>query len=200
MKRLMIATTCCSLLLACGGEPRAGQPETGTTGTVQAASQTTPEAATTTGASGGTVSDLPPEEKEFVANAGMVGLAEVQMGTLLLEKGVSGNVRAFAQTMVDDHSASNAELAHLATAKGLALPTELGGDSAAALEHLQSLSGGELDRAYMQHMVADHETAVAMFDRASTSATDPDIKAYAVKNLPILRQHLAEAKDVARRM
>ena len=174
-RNVMTPLYLCVLLAACGGEPRAGQPETETTGSVQSPQQTSTEAATTTGASGGTVSDLPGAEKEFAANAGMLGLAEVQMANLVLEKAVGGNVRAFAQKMVTDHGASNAELAQLATAKGLALPTELAGDAKAGLEHLTSLSGAELDRAYMQHMVADHEKAVAEFDRASTSTTDPQI-------------------------
>jgi putative membrane protein len=199
-KRVLLSTSLCLLLAACGGEPRAGQPETETTGSIQASSQTTTEAATTTGASGGTVSDLPSAEKEFVINAGVLGLAEVQMSRMALEKGIGGNVRAFAQKIVADHSASNAELAQLATTKGLALATELSGDAKAGLEHLDSLSGADFDRAFMQHMVADHEKAVADFDRASTSTTDPQIKAFAVRNLPLLKQHLAEAKDIARRM
>ena len=199
-KRVITASAITALVAACGGEPRAGQPETETTGSVQAVSQTTTEAATTTGASGGTTSALPPEEKEFVANAGMLGLAEVQMARLVLEKGIGGNVRAYAQRMVNEHAVSNAELAQLATAKGLALPTELGGDAEAGFEHLETLSGGDLDRAYMQHMVADHEKAVAEFDRMAISASDPDIKAYAAKNLPVLRQHLLDARDIATRM
>lgn len=191
---------CAALLAACGGEPRAGQPETETTGSIQASSQTTTEAATTTGASGGTVSDLPGAEKEFVSTAGMLGLAEVQMANLAQQKAVAGNVRSFAQRMVTDHSASSAELSQLATMKGLALPTELAGDAKAGLEHLNSLTGADFDRAYMQHMVADHEKAVAEFDRASTNTTDPQIKEFAVRNLPILQQHLVEAKEIARRM
>lgn len=190
-----------AVLIACGRENRTGQPETDTTGTVQSEQQTSDTAsATTTGAGAGTLTVMSNDDKEFVVQAGMGGLAEVQMGNLALQKGTSADVKAFAQRMVTDHSKANAELAQFATAKGLALPTELADAPKASYEHLNGLSGTEFDKAYMQHMVADHEQAVADFDKASTSATDADLKAWAGKTLPTLKEHLELAKTTARKV
>ena len=189
-----------SLLAACGAENRTGQPETETTGTVQAAQDTSAATATTTGISGGTVSALSPADKEFLAAAGMGGLFEVQAGNLALQRGSSADVKSFAERMVNDHGTANAELAQLATAKGTALPTELDGPPEAALHHLSSLSGAEFDKAYMQHMVEDHDKDVSLFDTASTSATDDDVRDFANKTLPILREHQTLAKALARRL
>ena len=190
-----------SLLAACGPEDRTGLPETDTTATnAQSPQQTTAVAETTTAASGGTLSAMSPEDKEFVSKSGMGGLFEVQAGNLALQKASSADVKSFAQRMVTDHGKANAELASLATAKGVALPTELEGPEESAYEHLQSLSGAEFDKAYMQHMVEDHNKAVAEFDKASTSATDADVKAWAGKTLPALQEHSAMAKDIAQRM
>jgi putative membrane protein len=196
-KQTFTALAIMTLLTACGGEDRAGQPETETTDTMQTASQTSTDAATATASTGGTISNLPAADKEFVSNAGLSGLAEVQMGNLGLQKAVNPDVKAYAQRMVTDHSASNTELSQLATTKGLALPTELTGEPKSGMDHLSGLTGGEFDKAYMQHMVGDHEKAVAEFDRASTSVSDAEIKAFATKNLPILREHLAQAKEIA---
>lgn len=188
-------------VVACSKEDRTGQPETDTTGSVQSEQQTSDTAsATTTGAAGGTLSVMSNEDKEFVSKAGMGGLAEVQMGNLALQKATNADVKAFGQRMVTDHSKANAELAQLATTKGLALPTELAGEHQAGYEHLNSLSGAEFDKAYMEHMVADHEKDVAEFDKASTSATDSDLKAWAGKTLPTLKEHLEQAKTTARKM
>ncbi len=194
--RITVLLAALALVLGACRE-RAGQPETDTTGTAQAESQTSDTAsATTTGVTGGTISDMTPDDKEFVSKAGMAGLAEVQMGNLALQKASSADVKAFAQRMVTDHSKANAELAQFATTKGLALPTELEGDPEKAMEHLTSLSGADFDKAYMDHMVADHEKAVADFEKASTSATDADLKAWAGKTLPTLKEHFQLAKDV----
>ncbi|HEY0160157.1 MAG TPA: DUF4142 domain-containing protein [Thermoanaerobaculia bacterium] len=197
MTNRWIVAGCVALLAACGGENTSGTPETETTGSVQSPQQTSSATATTTGASGGTISNTSNEDKTFVTSAGMAGLAEVQYANLALQKSENAEVRAFAQRMVTDHGTSNAELAQLATVKGLVLPTELAGKHQQGLEHLQSLGGAEFDRAYMQHMVGDHQEAVTLFQTGSTSATDADIKAFATKNLPILQQHLTQAQGIA---
>ncbi|HEX6100640.1 MAG TPA: DUF4142 domain-containing protein [Thermoanaerobaculia bacterium] len=186
------------LVAACGAENRTGQPETDTTATTgQSVQETTTASATTTGDSGGTLSALSPEDKEFITKAGMGGLYEVQAGNLALQNATSADVKTFAQRMVTDHGKANAELAQLATTKGVALPAELAGDHKAALDHLSSLSGAEFDKMYMQHMVEDHNKDVAEFDKASTSSTDADLKAWAGKTLPTLKEHQAMAKQIA---
>ncbi len=185
-------------LVGCG--ERAGQPETETTGTADTPSEMTTASATTTAVTGGTSSDMAPQDKEFVSNAGMAGLAEVQMGNLALQKATSADVQAFAQRMVTDHSKSNEELQQLATTKGVALPAEVNEEYDDALEHLTSLSGAAFDKAYMQHMVDDHRKAVDLFTNASTSSQDTDLKAWAGRTLPTLQQHLQLAQTVAGKM
>lgn len=181
-------------IIACSGE-RNGTPMTETTATAASATETTTTLMETPGS--GTVAEVPAEDKEFVANAGAGGLAEVQMGNLALQKASSADVKAFGQRMVTDHSAANDELSRLATAKGLALPTEPKADAKAAMDHLSSLTGAEFDNAYMQHMAEDHEKDVAEFEKAATSAGDADVKGFASKTLPTLREHLTLAKEVS---
>jgi putative membrane protein len=60
---------------------------------------------------------------------------------------------------------------------------------------LSALSGAEFDRKYMEHMVKDHEKDVAAFERESTKGSDADLKAWAAKTLPTLREHLQMARD-----
>ena len=201
MLRKYAAALSIVLLAACAEKNTSGLPETETTATgAQSPQETSSATASTTAAAGGTMSPITPEDKEFVSKAGMAGLYEVQAGNLALQKAQSAEVKAFAQRMVTDHSQGNAELSRLATAKGLALPTELAGEPESALEHLGTLSGAEFDKAYMQHMIPDHEKTIADFDRASTSATDADVKAWAGKTLPVLQQHLQQAKDVSSKL
>jgi putative membrane protein len=199
-RNVAVALSLATVLVACDREDRTGQPETETTGSVQSEQQTGSASATTTGVAGGTRSEMTNEDKEFVTMAGLGGLAEVQMGNLALQKATNADVKAFAQRMVTDHSKANGEIAEFATTKGLALATELSGDHKSALEHLTSLSGAAFDKAYMQHMVEDHEKDVAAFDKASTSASDADLKAWAGRTLPTLKEHLELAKQTARKV
>jgi putative membrane protein len=189
------------ILAACKSENTSGLPETETTATgAQSIPETGSAAASTTAAGGGTMSPMTPEDKEFVSDAGMDGLFEVQAGNLALQKAESADVKSFAQRMVTDHGAANAELAQLATTKGLVLPTELGGPMKDAYEHLNGLSGTELDKAYMQHMVEGHNKDVAEFEKVSTTGGDSDLKAWAGKTLPTLQQHQQMAKDISAKL
>ncbi len=181
------------LFIACKSETTDGLPNTETTGTSQSPSTATSDP-TTTGATGGTSSTVTPVDKEWVTTAGMAGLAEVQMGNLALQNAQNADVKAFAQRMITDHTKSNEELQQLVSAKGLTLPAQLDGEHKAAVDHLTGLTGAEFDKAYMQHMVADHNTAVAHF---SKNVEDADIKGYATKSLPVLQEHAALAKTVA---
>jgi putative membrane protein len=170
--------------------------ETTDTAAAQSASQTDTMTATTTGSTGGTVANLSGDDKEFVTKAAIGGMAEVQMGQLASSKATSADVKAFGQRMVTDHSKANDELKSLATTKGLALPTDLDDEHKNDMQKLSTLTGKDFDKAYMDNMVKDHEKDVNEFQKASGSAGDADLKAWAGKTLPTLQQHLQMAKDV----
>lgn len=64
------------------------------------------------------------------------------------------------------------------------------------MNRMSRLSGADFDREYMKHMVKDHEDAVSDFQKQSTRAKDPDIRAFASKTLPTLQEHLQMARDI----
>jgi putative membrane protein len=172
--------------------------ETGSTAATE--TYATDTVATDTTATTPTTGSLSAEDNDFVSKAAMGGLAEVQYGNLALQKAASADVKSFAQKMVTDHGAANQELQTIATAKGVTLPTELTGTHKAGFDHLNMLSGAEFDKAYMQHMVADHEKDVAEFEKASTSAVDSEVKAFAAKTLPTLQQHKQLADETSKKV
>jgi putative membrane protein len=134
-------------------------------------------------------------DQDFVMKAAQGGLAEVAMGAAGLQKAANADVKAFAQRMVTDHGNANSELTQLASTKGVTLPTDVGAEHKAAADHLGTLSGAEFDKAYMMHMVDDHEKDVKEFETAAQSAQDPELKAWAAKTLRTLKDHLKMAKE-----
>jgi putative membrane protein len=134
-------------------------------------------------------------DQTFVTKAAHGGLAEVKLGTLATQKAANADVKAFGQQMVDDHSKANDELKQLASTKGITLPTDIDAKDQATYDRLSKLSGAEFDRAYMQHMVADHRTDVAEFRHESQRGEDSDVKAWAGKTLPTLEHHLQMAES-----
>jgi len=127
----------------------------------------------------------------WLKEADTAGNAEVAAANLALTKAQRADVKAFAQKMVDDHTAANKELADIATKMGVALPAKK------PAEHgLDSKSGADFDAAYLKQQVSDHEKAEKLFEKAA-KAHDEDIRAFAAKTLPTIREHLAEARKLA---
>jgi putative membrane protein len=126
------------------------------------------------------------------------GMAEVELGQLASDKAESSAVKQFAQRMVTDHGKANDELKSLAQSKNIMLPTDLDAKHKATKDRLSKLSGAQFDRAYMQDMVSDHQKDVSEFKKQSTSAKDPELKAWAAKTLPTLQEHLQMAQAASR--
>jgi len=196
---MKVCATIALLALFAGCGEKAGQPETETTASTATTSETTTTIAENATASGGTVSTVPPADKEFASKAGEGNLAEIQMGQLALQKASSAGVKAFAQRMVTDHTAIGERFKPIATAKGLATPAELSGDAKAAYDHLSSLSGAEFDKAYIGHMVEDHQEDVALFTTEGGSGGDADLRGFATETLPTIREHLKLALELIAR-
>lgn len=134
------------------------------------------------------------QDRDFIMDAAMGGMMEVELGQVAAQKGGSDAVKQFGQRMVDDHSKANSELMSLAMSKGITLPTALDDKHRAAVTKLSAMSGAEFDRAYSKMMLSDHQKDVSAFEKQSTKGADADLKAFAGKTLPTLQEHLQMAR------
>lgn len=135
--------------------------------------------------------ELAAAERDFALEAARAGQKEVQLGNLAVQQASAPAVRDFAQQMVSDHGAANEELKSIATTAGLTPPTPEGPDGA-----LAGLTGAQFDQAYVNAMVADHEKAVALFEREATQGTHQALRDFAAAKLPTLRHHLEMAQQL----
>ena len=136
-------------------------------------------------------------DARFVTQAAEAGMAEVAKGKLAAQKGSHEGVKQFGQKMVDDHGKANDELKSLANSKSITLPGESPkGAAQAAIAKLEKMDGAAFDRAYVDDQVRDHEKAVALFERQAKSGKDAELKAFAEKTLPTLKEHLKMVRDL----
>lgn len=129
----------------------------------------------------------------FVKNAAMGSKMEVQAGQMAVKKGKSASVKAFGARMIKDHTLANAQLKTIAAKKGYSTAVE----SMPASPLLANTTGTEFDKNYIAMMVADHKKTIAIFENAAANAKDADVKAFATKTLPKLKQHLASVEAIA---
>lgn len=140
--------------------------------------------------------DVDSKSKSFLQNAYEDGLAEVKLGELGLAKTANAEVKAFAQHMVDDHSKANSELKTISDSKNVTVSSEPTMMARAKSKMMDAKSGADFDKAFAEAMVEDHKKAVDAFEKASNEAGDADVKAFAAKTLPTLKNHLTMAEEL----
>jgi putative membrane protein len=138
------------------------------------------------------------DDKKFAKEAALGGLTEVELGKLAAQKASSDAVKQFGQKMVDDHSKANDELKQIASRDNLNLPTELDKKHQSMVDKMSALSGPAFDKAYVKNMVKDHEQDVKEFQEEAENGTDPNVKQFASKTLPVLQEHLSSIKEISK--
>jgi putative membrane protein len=136
-------------------------------------------------------------DNKFILKAASGGMAEVELGKLAVQKATASDVKQFGQHMIDDHSKANDELKTLAAQKQVTLPSAPDAKEKKLYNRLSKLSGAAFDKAYVHAMLTDHEEDVKEFERESNSGNDPDVKAWAAKTLPTLKDHLQMVRGLS---
>jgi predicted outer membrane protein len=170
-----------------------------------AAGMTNKNATSSMGASGAgqsaagtaTGAKLSTGDEKILKDMAMANMAEVEGGKLAQSKSQSSEVKAFAQQMIDDHTANLNEVKALAQARGVTLPTEPDAKHKAMAAKLEKMSGDAFDKAYMKQAgVQDHKAVHAKLMAASKKAKDPEVKALVDKTEPVVAQHLKSAEQM----
>jgi putative membrane protein len=142
-----------------------------------------------------TAGPVPSGDSSFIKEAADQSTGEVEMARLGADKAASNDVKRFAQKMVDDHTKTNGELTSLAGTKSVAI-TEKSDKHRKMNDKLADKAGVDFDKAFMKQMVSDHQKVVREFEHEAKSGQDPDVRAWAEKTLPTLREHLQEAETI----
>jgi len=138
---------------------------------------------------------------DFVDNAAVGGIAEIETSKLALEKSQSADIKTFANKMITDHTKANEELKALAKKHDIEVPddTTL---MKKAKEKILEVRDGSFDAAYANNQVKAHEETIELFKKEANTVTDDkkagntELKAFAQKMLPHLEEHLTEAKKL----
>ncbi len=134
--------------------------------------------------------------KLFTHRAAQDDMAEIKLGQLAEQKGGTPEVQNFGRRMVQDHTKNLDQLKTVAEQQHITLPTEPNKTQMIMYKDLSSLNTKEFDEKYARHMVSDHEKAVTEFKAEAKHGTNPQIKEYAAKSVPVLETHLQLARNM----
>jgi putative membrane protein len=121
---------------------------------------------------------------------------EIQSSQLVLARSTHPQIRDFAQRMVEQHTALNAELSALPEASSRT-PAALDDKHTGMLLTLQQQENVDLlNRYYVQQQIEAHEEAVAAYEAYAAQGEVESLKTFAQRHLPMIRQHLETARSL----
>jgi putative membrane protein len=143
----------------------------------------------------------------FVAKASDTLAADAELATLALARATAPGVKAFAKQVLAAHDALARELAAMGRTSPLAGAPPIEAtkteapkteapktDAMKAVEALRAAPRAGFDAAFVAATIASREAAVALFEAESRDGRDAEVKEWAARQLPALREQLVAAR------
>lgn len=144
---------------------------------------------------GGLMSDL---GQSFLQKAAQGHYAQVALGQLAVQKASHIQVKQYGARMIQDHQKVGEEASKLTRQGGSPLPSQLSMQHQQIQQKLSQLSGKDFDIAYISFIVRDHMRNLAELEQgAKTLTADPRVEHLTAGTLPLLKDHLEQARAVA---
>lgn len=135
---------------------------------------------------------------EFMTKSASNNMMVIEASKLAQQMATNPQVKEFANMAVKDHTAVSKEMSDLATSKNITMPDSMSSDHMDHVRELREKSGADFDMAYMDRMQSAHSDDVSRFEDVAEDEDydDAEVKAFASKTLPTLRQHHDRAKQI----
>lgn len=150
--------------------------------------------ATSAGAwSGGSLSSL---DRKFVASASAGALFEIKGGDGAMMKASDPDIKAYGAEMIAEHTTQFGELRTL----GRSVGAQVAKAPEVPQQHITNLaaqlSGRAFDCAYVTSAYGGHVAEVNLFENAAAHARNTEVRAFAQKWLPVLKEHTKHAEEL----
>ena len=129
----------------------------------------------------------------FVAKATDAAAALQDLARLGTARGSDASVKVFAKRLIEEQAAIAEGLTALARAKRVEIappPAAVREETAALARH----SGPAFDRAFVASIAKAHDAAVSLFESEAADGRDDEVKEWAAKQLPALRERQEKAR------
>jgi putative membrane protein len=138
----------------------------------------------------------------FVTGAAISDMYEVEAGKIAEQRSSNPDVKAFAEKMVQAHTATTAQLKSiLAGMKNQpAAPAHLDNRRQGLIDNLRGASAADFDARYMSQQVDAHKEALSLMKGYAKGGDNPAVKSFAAETAPKVQQHLNMAEPLYRKL
>lgn len=136
-------------------------------------------------------------DAEFLQRAAADGLLETTLAGMVDDQTDDEALEKYADWIDEGHDKANREIVTLAEKKGVDVPNTMNDRRKQMIDQMGKLKGKAFEQRYLRQQVAGHERSVRMFAAEAEHGQDPEIREFARKTLPVLREHLKKAQEFA---
>jgi len=133
---------------------------------------------------------------EFMNSAAQFNATEIQLSQIAYERAQSAEVRNFAADTIAAHRRMAGELDGMLRSRNVAVPFSPSPAGNTAVGRLAGLSGWDVDRYYLDQVMADHQAASALYGAESGQAVDVTVRSTAGGDAVTIRDRLNRASEL----
>jgi putative membrane protein len=135
---------------------------------------------------------------EYVDDASMADMFEIESSNLALKKSKNAQVQQFAKHMVEDHTKSSMMLKDILAKENItSKPAEkLDTEKTALLKKLQDANENEFSRVYLKMQVDAHQQALGIHQNYAAAGNNQALMAFAKDAVGVVRAHLDMVKNL----
>jgi putative membrane protein len=135
-------------------------------------------------------------DMDFMNSAAAFNATEIQLSQIAYQRAQSPEVRNFAADTIAAHRRMAGELDGMLRTRSVSVPFSPSPAGNAAVSRLAGLSGWDVDRYYLDQVIADHQAASALYGAESGQAVDVTVRSTAGGDAVTIRDRLNRASDL----
>ena len=144
---------------------------------------------------------VPLTDAQIIGVLDFANQQEIQEGQVAQQRAASAAVRDFATRMQRDHAALAQQGSNLASRLNVMPAPPMAAQSTmtahrAEADALNTKSGYDFDRAYVQHNIMEHQRLLSQLDEISRDARNPELQTMVAQARPALQAHLQAAMQI----
>src|SRR5258706_590090 len=134
------------------------------------------------------------QDRMFMDQASDINLTEISLGRYMQAHATTTTAKNLGGSYARDHIAAQASLRALALRLHVTLPTTPSVQLKSMVARVEAQKGRNRDVAFARASVSGHQTAIAIFRKKESAGSNPAVKAYGSRCLPIVQAHLRLAE------
>jgi putative membrane protein len=137
---------------------------------------------------------MPTSASAYMQMAHSSDMFEVESSRMALQMSRSQPVRQFAQMMINEHTMMMNEMMRMAPAMGMQMHSMAMMPHHMAMMQRLRAAGSNFDAMYKRAQMMAHQEAVMMHRTYAARGDNPQLRAMAVRAVPMVEMHLARAR------